>query len=112
MSQPAFVPERHEIWFTDGTSGFYALKVTNGVWPFVKRASVLGQTTQTPAAHAPRNDGSTTMPATGRRTSATEALALVLLLAALALRHQRRRAQVSSTTSAVVSRRAGRPGGR
>jgi hypothetical protein len=33
MSQPAFVPERHEIWFTDGTSGFYALRVTNGVWP-------------------------------------------------------------------------------
>jgi hypothetical protein len=33
MSQPAFVPDRHEIWFTDGTSGFYALKVTNGVWP-------------------------------------------------------------------------------
>jgi hypothetical protein len=33
MSQPAFVPDRQEIWFTDGTSGFYALKVTNGVWP-------------------------------------------------------------------------------
>jgi hypothetical protein len=33
MSMPAFVPERHEVWFTDGTSGFYALKVTNGVWP-------------------------------------------------------------------------------
>jgi hypothetical protein len=31
MSQPAFVPERHEVWFTDGTSGFYALKVNN--WP-------------------------------------------------------------------------------
>ena len=33
MSQPAFVPDRHEVWFTDGTSGFYALKVTNGAWP-------------------------------------------------------------------------------
>ena len=33
MSMPAFVPKRHEIWFTDGTSGFYALKVKNGVWP-------------------------------------------------------------------------------
>jgi hypothetical protein len=33
MSEPAFVPERHEVWFTDGTSGFYALKVTNGAWP-------------------------------------------------------------------------------
>jgi hypothetical protein len=33
MSQPAFVPDRREIWFTDGTSGFYALKLTNDVWP-------------------------------------------------------------------------------
>ncbi|HEX4734008.1 MAG TPA: hypothetical protein VH247_06305 [Thermoleophilaceae bacterium] len=33
MSEPAFVPARHEIWFTDGTSGFYALRVTNGAWP-------------------------------------------------------------------------------
>jgi hypothetical protein len=32
MAQPAFVPERHEVWFTDGTSGFYALRVTNGAW--------------------------------------------------------------------------------
>ena len=33
MSQPAFVPERHEVWFTDGTSGFYVLRVTDDVWP-------------------------------------------------------------------------------
>jgi hypothetical protein len=31
MSQPAFVPQRHEVWFTDGPSGFYALRVDN--WP-------------------------------------------------------------------------------
>jgi LVIVD repeat-containing protein len=34
MSSPEFVPARGEIWYTDGSSGFYALKVTNGVWPF------------------------------------------------------------------------------
>lgn len=33
MSQPAFVPERREVWFTDGTSGFYALRVSKDVWP-------------------------------------------------------------------------------
>ncbi|MEA2492581.1 MAG: hypothetical protein QOJ29_492 [Thermoleophilaceae bacterium] len=33
MSMPAFVPERKEIWFTDGTSGFYALQLTNDTWP-------------------------------------------------------------------------------
>lgn len=32
MSKPAFVPERKEIWYTDGYSGFYAIRVTNGVW--------------------------------------------------------------------------------
>ena len=34
MSQPDFVPERGEIWYSDGTSGFYALKVSPDVWPF------------------------------------------------------------------------------
>ena len=34
MSQPDFAPERGEIWYSDGTSGFYALKVDSDVWPF------------------------------------------------------------------------------
>jgi hypothetical protein len=34
MSQPAFAPERGEIWYSDGTSGFYALKMDPAVWPF------------------------------------------------------------------------------
>jgi len=33
MSSPSFVPERKEIWYTDGYSGFYAVRVTNGAWP-------------------------------------------------------------------------------
>src|SRR4051812_12959410 len=33
MSQPAFVPERREIWFTDSTSGFYVLRVADSIWP-------------------------------------------------------------------------------
>ena len=36
MSQPAFAPERGEIWYSDGTSGFWALKVDPAVWPFPK----------------------------------------------------------------------------
>jgi len=32
MSSPAFVPERKEIWYTDGYSGLYVVRVTNGVW--------------------------------------------------------------------------------
>lgn len=34
MSSPSFVPERSEIWYSDGNSGFYAIKLTNGAWPF------------------------------------------------------------------------------
>jgi hypothetical protein len=33
MSQPALVPSRREIWFSDGTSGFYAVRVSKAVWP-------------------------------------------------------------------------------
>jgi hypothetical protein len=33
MSQPAFAPERHEIWYSDGVSGFYALRLADSVWP-------------------------------------------------------------------------------
>jgi hypothetical protein len=33
MSKPAFAPERREIWWSDGTSGFYVLRVDKSVWP-------------------------------------------------------------------------------
>ncbi len=32
MSSPAFAPERKEIWYSDGFSGFYVVRVTNDVW--------------------------------------------------------------------------------
>jgi hypothetical protein len=33
MSSPSFVPERKEIWYSDVYSGFYAIRVTNDMWP-------------------------------------------------------------------------------
>ena len=36
MSAPSFVPDRGEIRYADGNSGFYVVHVTNGVWPFPK----------------------------------------------------------------------------
>ena len=30
MASPSFVPERGEIWYSDGLSGFYAVRLTNG----------------------------------------------------------------------------------
>ena len=29
MSSPSFVPQRNEIWYSDGLSGFYAVRLTN-----------------------------------------------------------------------------------
>jgi hypothetical protein len=33
MSQPAFDSARHEIWYADGGSGFYVVRVDSSVWP-------------------------------------------------------------------------------
>ncbi len=33
MSQPAFMPGRREVWYTDATSGFYALHLSKRAWP-------------------------------------------------------------------------------
>src|SRR5687767_10506260 len=33
MSKPAFDPARRTVWYTDGNSGLYAVRLTNGAWP-------------------------------------------------------------------------------
>jgi hypothetical protein len=33
MSRPEFAPERREIWFTDGPTGFYVLRLDKSAWP-------------------------------------------------------------------------------
>jgi hypothetical protein len=33
MSAPSFDVARHEVWYADGDSGFYAVRLTNGAWP-------------------------------------------------------------------------------
>jgi LVIVD repeat len=39
MSSPTFAPERGEIWYSDGNSGFYSVRLTNGVWPLTRKAT-------------------------------------------------------------------------
>jgi hypothetical protein len=34
MSGPAVIPERREVWYSDGNSGFCAVRVAESVWPF------------------------------------------------------------------------------
>lgn len=41
MSAPTFVPERQEIWYSDGNSGFYSVRITNGVWPLPEPGAAL-----------------------------------------------------------------------
>jgi hypothetical protein len=38
MSQPAIIAKRREVWYTDGTSGFYALRVAKSAWPKAHKA--------------------------------------------------------------------------
>lgn len=33
MSAPSFDVAHHQVWYADGDSGFYAVKLTNGAWP-------------------------------------------------------------------------------
>ncbi|TIC80688.1 hypothetical protein E8D34_18745 [Nocardioides sp. GY 10113] len=37
LSQPAWDRKRRSIWYTDGTSGFYAVRLTNGVGRLLRR---------------------------------------------------------------------------
>jgi hypothetical protein len=63
MSSAAFDPESGEIWYSDGNTGFYALKVTNGVWPFTKAAAPAVAAATAPRPRAGRQAGE--LPATG-----------------------------------------------
>ncbi|HUR48751.1 MAG TPA: hypothetical protein VMY88_04340 [Acidimicrobiales bacterium] len=69
MSTIAFVPERSELWYADGNSGFIAVRVTNGVWPFASSAPT------PPAAVAPRGDE---LPPTGGSPAAMAGAALLV----------------------------------
>src|SRR4029453_13446977 len=82
MSAPAFVPERGEIWYSDGFSGFYAVKVTNGVWPFAAGRQPAPVEPAPPPPVAPEEPGP--LPATGANVPTvfmvTTALGALLLL--------------------------------
>ena len=43
MSKPAVVPSRREVWFSDGVSGFYNLRVKDAAWPAAGRRGCLAR---------------------------------------------------------------------
>jgi hypothetical protein len=40
MSKPDFAPQRREIWFSDGTTGFYVLRVNKSAWRTDSRPAI------------------------------------------------------------------------
>jgi hypothetical protein len=86
MSQPTFDVARHEIWYTDGGTGFYVLQVTNDVWP----------------------GGGATLPAAGARQSSCPLASGRLagrFLGPVSLGMTRRRARQAFSRSATHGRR-------
>lgn len=112
MSSPAFVPERREIWYTDGFQGFFAVRVTNDAWPEV--AQVPEPTTTTTEAPAPTTLAASppaagrTLPTTGS-AGAPASAAAALVAAAIALRLALRRRGARPSPAAATPEPAGRP---
>ncbi|MDX1510104.1 MAG: hypothetical protein R3249_02050 [Nitriliruptorales bacterium] len=84
FSAPAFVPERSEIWYSDGASGFWVVRVTNDVWPFTDHGAVDPSDEDPDAASEPQTEPT---PSTGLQVPV--AFALVIALLALALWRRR-----------------------
>jgi hypothetical protein len=59
MSQPAFDVARHDVWYTDGGTGFYVVHVAGGAWP-----------SGTAPASTPTSASGTSCPAASGRLSA------------------------------------------
>ncbi|MCO8128539.1 hypothetical protein NHL50_15115 [Acidimicrobiia bacterium EGI L10123] len=86
MASPTFVPERDEIWYSDGHSGFHAVRLADGVWPAAGSAPVQPApptteptTTAAPStATAPAQAAAPTLPATGGGAPLGLALAAAL----------------------------------
>ncbi len=57
MSSPAFATERGEIWYSDGNTGFYALRVAERVWPFKGAGTGKGKCLARRSPIGPRNVG-------------------------------------------------------
>ena len=88
FASASFVPERKEIWYSDGSRGFYALRVTNNAWPSAG-APAAAAPPKRPAAppEAPRPAPSGSLPSTG--PALPLGAAFVLLLLGVAVRRAR-----------------------
>ena len=84
FASASFVPERKEIWYSDGNRGFFALRVTNNAWPSAGRPVAAPPRAAPPAAPAPAPRDQ--LPATGPVLPV--AIGVLLLGAALLVRRR------------------------
>lgn len=82
LASPAFAPERSEVWYSDGGLGFYALRLTNGVWPATGPVATPPKAAP-PAVRPPA--AAPAPPATPRGTLAATGPAVPVALGAVAL---------------------------
>jgi hypothetical protein len=66
FSQPAFDVARHDVWYSDATSGFYVLHLTNAAWP-AGAAAAACVSRRTLTIHLPRALRTATVRYAGRR---------------------------------------------
>jgi hypothetical protein len=57
MASPSFVPERNEIWYSDGLSGFYAVRLTNSAMELADTGSAPRRCLARRSPIGPRNIG-------------------------------------------------------
>ena len=96
MSAPAFVPGRAEIWYSDGNSGFWAVRVTNGVWTASASPSTGPAIAQPPVASSPASPVNGRLPATGSSRGVAAIGAAVLAFSVGLRRRLRRRRRTES----------------
>jgi LPXTG-motif cell wall-anchored protein len=86
MSAPTFVPERDEIWYSDGNSGFYVVRLTGAARAIARGAAAPPAGAPAPAAPPAEAPAGPTpsgprLPSTGPATPwAAAGLAVVGLL--------------------------------
>lgn len=77
MSAPTFAPERGEIWYSDGNSGFWALRFANDVWPFTdgeaQRSGADAADEEAISGDGPAADSDVTTPGTSSPSTPTSA---------------------------------------
>jgi LPXTG-motif cell wall-anchored protein len=96
MASPSFVPDRDEIWYSDGHSGFHVVRLADGVWPAIGSAPVqpAPPTTEPTTTAAPSTVAAApapTLPSTGGGAPLGLALAAALSGAAALWLGTRRR---------------------